>query len=1805
MLGRRVRGWGLGLALAAAASLLLCGALAMAEEGESAGAEPPATPTNLSTRALWSGIVDVQWDEASGTERYELQVFLLDRWVELPGAGIEAAYYGAGAVLRGLPPSRSLEVRVRSQNAAGSSDWSALLFVPQTDRPGAWSGVPEPSNAAATGRPRIVGRARVGERLEAETGAIADANGLERVRLHYQWTLSRGGEEREIAGATGASYTLTESELGERVGLRVWFWDRQGFYESLTSAATAAVEPWTHWSGRMTVGYANDVERMAPALHVGGEVYGVGLGYGALEPGHFQWRGASVLVVVLGMHIDEEGEPSVHVMLSRELPDNYELHLGGRSFALSEARHPEAAGYAYQWDGERFSWTEGQTVEASITSPYPPLTLELTSSRELCTAGTLTELSWNITGGKPPYTLTIDGETVDAEAESRKVNCGPIPTDPVTGESSSNPTKTFSASVVDSRGEVAAAEIWVALTALAYPDETRILRYETHDPTGAAAMPGSYAFLAGSGDEDRSVGTYEALRDGTATELRINVSDAAGASQAGHFDAVAVGDIVEWREADDCFVRYKVTAIEAGPPDVSSKRFTIEWMTYAFTGCSGPIAADASVTMNFGSLPHLGGPELTAPVVHGVYQIVPVGWTGARRPLESSEFTKSYPEVYTTTNAVEARQMRHWRELSVPAGWRFRKAEEGGFRESPTDGYCAWYVTATGAPGLKVCGNKGSLIWYGAGESAWHNGTSVDETRVVAGRPATVIYSTTDPYFPLTLGVYDAATQVEYTIYGGHRSVRGKNVDAVIAIAESLFAGSPPFGSATSASPTSSAARGTSQAHVLFEFDVFAGAPAGTTKVQTSGWHGSPSGEDDGSYLDDGALDIGAVNGNAVHLLVEPGHFVPSTPFDHVAGRVAEIVTPTDKWPKHYCARVEVEIYRFDGTDEVTLGRLYYVHVIPFVRVGERIILSGRGPISYQLGTVAAASWMDPVSFSQAYANRSWPMDDNVVQLQVIGNQTYKVMYTSLLGQWLEWRWPLGSKPPDNAEREECVTTGDHLHQGADGPAVWPNKNSTAHKGNDLPAYEDDGFGFDPDGDGYAAPERSFCSDTWLAKIRSLLSGPPLASPVSDCGAPDNAPVDLAAAPGHETLNLTWTAPALVAGEDDPISGYRVRWRQVTPTDTAWSGWAETDTSSSHELTALTNGNTYAAQVQAINAGGVGPPSTVTAAPTSLEAPTNVRLTVSGDDLNGTFDWTGKSPKFVRWELHRADDEDGTNSQVVGARLTFKSPVEFNNQERGYWYRIRGRACARLSDIGRGEQSAGPRQQPPPEIEVCGNDWSDWPDWLEVSSTIPMCMAPGARSSEARGTASDCVPGTPGGLEVDPVSDTSATLHWDDVVGATGYKVRRNGLATTVSSVGDVNSHPFTLPTPGTSYKLEVAATNELGESEFASLTLLVPPTLNTPHRAVGFITLSWQDDENATDHNLRYEAFRVAAGADCPRMTADDSRITATSFTFEIDEADRGARHRLCVRARNDQGPSAWRSVTSWTKLPSPSGVDATAFTSVSAEVSWDKVAHAGSYELKVVTAADCAGTETPEPVGQPSTGTTVSTSISLSQPQTTYRFCVRAVQTVGTAPNQVTRRSDWSFDTGMTLAVPALTITSATTTWRHCVKGVDRVPVDWSAEGGEPPYTTNGVLVDADTVTLLCPLAVGAGTLRLVVTDSGSPARSARADVAITATEVLSFDLDDSALGCETGDTIAVGWRLSGGAAGYTVTLPDGSTVTASAGAGGASYECPSRAGTQTLTYSVVDSSHPAQTDSDSLTVAISEPEPDPLVIERAETS
>ena len=335
-------------------------------------------------------------------------------------------------------------------------------------------------------------------------------------------------------------------------------------------------------------------------------------------------------------------------------------------------------------------------------------------------------------------------------------------------------------------------------------------RYDAYDTTGTVAEPGSYAFLADPADTSSVVTTYEGLRDGTTTALLIHKSDAHGASQAALYDAVEAGDLFEWREADDCFVRYKVSEVKPDPAGtVPRKLLAVEWMTYAFTGCSGPISATTVATVDLGELPDLGGASLTAPVIHGIYQVVPAGWKGATvealvdldSPAEPPRDLRSYSTL------AEARRLPYWRDPALPEGWILESALIPN--DGPRYGYCARFRTEERTRGnnevyrnyaFRICGLH-ITGWYHPDLASWHDGASVRETRVVAGRPAMVIYSPegpdSKPDFPINIWVHDPETATDYHLVAGDGSISGSNIEAAIAIVQGLFEPPNPLPSPT------------------------------------------------------------------------------------------------------------------------------------------------------------------------------------------------------------------------------------------------------------------------------------------------------------------------------------------------------------------------------------------------------------------------------------------------------------------------------------------------------------------------------------------------------------------------------------------------------------------------------------------------------------------------------------------------------------------------------------------------------------------------------------------------------------------------------------------------------------------------------------------------------------------------------------------------------------------------------------------------------------------------------------------------
>ena len=124
---------------------------------------------------------------------------------------------------------KAISVRVSFTDDAGNEEESTSA---------ATAAVEAKPNSPATGAPTISGTAQVGETLTADASGIADDDGLDNVSYSYQWQ----ADGTDISEATDSTYTLADLDEGKAMSVKVSFSDDRGNEETLTSAASAAVE---------------------------------------------------------------------------------------------------------------------------------------------------------------------------------------------------------------------------------------------------------------------------------------------------------------------------------------------------------------------------------------------------------------------------------------------------------------------------------------------------------------------------------------------------------------------------------------------------------------------------------------------------------------------------------------------------------------------------------------------------------------------------------------------------------------------------------------------------------------------------------------------------------------------------------------------------------------------------------------------------------------------------------------------------------------------------------------------------------------------------------------------------------------------------------------------------------------------------------------------------------------------------------------------------------------------------------------------------------------------------------------------------------------------------------------------------------------------------------------------------------------------------------------------------------------------------------------------------------------------------
>ncbi|WP_116654487.1 M10 family metallopeptidase C-terminal domain-containing protein [Pelagibacterium sediminicola] len=127
-------------------------------------------------------------------------------------------------------------------------------------------------NEGPSGAVVIEGEAQEDQTLSANITTLADPEGI--VALSYQWQRGEGAGFTDIAGATGATYTLADADAGAAVRVVVSYFDGAGTLETLASAATAPVTDIA--PGIVLEASDEDMTRILTPAQLAGPMVGVG-----------------------------------------------------------------------------------------------------------------------------------------------------------------------------------------------------------------------------------------------------------------------------------------------------------------------------------------------------------------------------------------------------------------------------------------------------------------------------------------------------------------------------------------------------------------------------------------------------------------------------------------------------------------------------------------------------------------------------------------------------------------------------------------------------------------------------------------------------------------------------------------------------------------------------------------------------------------------------------------------------------------------------------------------------------------------------------------------------------------------------------------------------------------------------------------------------------------------------------------------------------------------------------------------------------------------------------------------------------------------------------------------------------------------------------------------------------------------------------------------------------------------------------------------------------------------------------------
>ena len=464
------------------------------------------------------------------------------------------------------------------------------------------------------------------------------------------------------------------------------------------------------------------------------------------------------------------------------------------------------------------------------------------------------------------------------------------------------------------------------------------------------------------------------------------------------------------------------------------------------------------------------------------------------------------------------------------------------------------------------------------------------------------------------------------------------------------------------------------------------------------------------------------------------------------------------------------------------------------------------------------------------------------------------------------------------------------------------------------------------------------------------------------------APTGLGATAGATKVTLMWTNP-----QNTSITKYQLRYGAGTtvPASATWGDIADSGaTTTSHEVTGLTNGTQYAFEIRAVNATGNSDASaTVTATPT---VPRTLTFIFSDDgstvtvDASGSLDVSGFNLRSTTNQNARAvikmgDLSDWTlfPSSRLAINIYNNLPKISTTGESSY---NEGKSeVENLASYNSGFHVALDTDPQFADLELNSSHISENNIYsLDQDITFTGTLLTTLEDNDfhiehAIGnqkivytTTPPPAPAAPTGLSA-AAGDTQATLSWTDSNDPTITKYQlRYGAGSTVpasatweditgSGVG-TTSHVVTGLTNGTQYAFEIRTVNAGGDSD-ASSTATATPALAAPAAPTDLsatagnaqAALSWTLPTNASvigDVQVRWKATADLPFNDASDTWTDLSDGTATTYT--ATGLTNGTGYTFEVRATNTAGDGAAATATATPALPiapsAPTGLAATA---------------------------------------------------------------------------------------------------------------------------------------------------------------------------------------------------------------------------------------------------------------------------------------